>query len=209
MTGHLEGLGPEGSLREANDKIREFCHQNGKILFDFADIERYDPDGETDYQLYNANDACIYHSQAGQQNWAAEWLENNPDHLLAKISTKCSSCAHSVSLNCVMKGFAAWHLWARLAGWQGITSAEPREYANSDVEISPNPADNILKIRHNIAANSIDYEICDICARVMIEGEIDQGNTKSIDISELAAGMYFVRIKSEAMIRMNSFIKLK
>ena len=49
MTGHLEGSGPEGSLFTANQQIRNYCIANNKILYDFADIEKYDPDGETNY----------------------------------------------------------------------------------------------------------------------------------------------------------------
>ena len=127
MTGHLEGLGNDGSLKEANDQIRNYCQTNDKILFDFADIEKYDPDGTTNYQEYFANDECLYDPDGESpinrtQNWATNWLANNPDHELAQVSNSCSSCSHSVSLNCVKKGIAAWHLWARLAGWQKTIS---------------------------------------------------------------------------------------
>jgi hypothetical protein len=118
MTGHLEGLGLDGSLYQANQQIRNYCNNNNKILFDFADIEKYTPDCDTNFQQYNATDACNYnHPEGGQRNWANNWLGNNPGHLLTQISQYCSSCAHSVSLNCTKKGIACWYLWARLAGW--------------------------------------------------------------------------------------------
>jgi hypothetical protein len=40
MTGHLNGEGPDGSIKTANDQIRDYCTNNAKILFDFADIEK-------------------------------------------------------------------------------------------------------------------------------------------------------------------------
>jgi len=45
MTGHLDGSGPSGNLYARNNQIRNYCLSNDKILFDFADIESYDPDG--------------------------------------------------------------------------------------------------------------------------------------------------------------------
>ena len=55
MTGHLDGTGPDGNLYARNNQIRAFANAHDKILFDFADIESYDPDG----QYYpNASDDC-------------------------------------------------------------------------------------------------------------------------------------------------------
>ena len=42
MTGHLDGGGSSGTLHQNNNIIRNYCSTNNKILYDFADIERYD-----------------------------------------------------------------------------------------------------------------------------------------------------------------------
>ncbi len=105
MTGHLDGSGKRGKLHINNERIRKYCKRNKKILYDFADIESYDPDGKY-YLNKGANDRCDY--KGG--NWAKEWCRKHPD--------KCwynGKCAHSHSLNCQMKGIAAWWLWAELA----------------------------------------------------------------------------------------------
>jgi len=110
MTGHLNGTGEEGNLNIRNNQIRQFCLENNKILFDFADIESYDPDGDYFLDKY-ADDGCNYLDNGVKKNWAEEWCAAHPG--------ECSSCncAHSKSLNCDLKGRAFWWMMARLAGW--------------------------------------------------------------------------------------------
>jgi hypothetical protein len=114
MTGHLDGSGSGGNLHQRNEEIRTHCRQNGKILFDFADIERYDPSGR-DFLSSNADDGCYYSGG----NWAEEWVSAHPEHALSRRVAECDECAHSHRLNCILKGQAFWWMLARLAGWPG------------------------------------------------------------------------------------------
>jgi hypothetical protein len=108
MTGHLDGSRSDGNLHLRNEQIRAYCTANNKVLFDFADIERYDPDGN-DYLDLGADDECNYDGG----NWADEWCAAHPG---SELCRPCS-CAHSKSLNCNLKAIAFWWMMARLAGW--------------------------------------------------------------------------------------------
>lgn len=122
MTGHLDGTGENGTLAKNNMQIREFCISNNKVLFDFADIESYNPDGVYFGDKY-ANDACDYDSNGDKKpdkNWAKEWQDT---HKKDVDWFQCTA-AHSQPVNGNMKAYAAWWLMARIVGWDGVPSVD-------------------------------------------------------------------------------------
>lgn len=115
MTGHSDGSGESGNVHLRNQQIRDYCEAHDKILYDFYDIECWDPDGD-DFGDKLVNDACNYDSDGDgsrDANWAIEWQEQ---HAVDVDWYSCYS-AHSQPLNANRKAYAAWWLWARLAGW--------------------------------------------------------------------------------------------
>jgi len=117
MTGHLDGTGLNGNLHLRNEQIRSFCWENGKILYDFADIESYNPDGVW-FGDKNPDDGCYYDTDGNGSrdgNWAVEWQNR---HTRGIDWFDCTA-AHSQPLNANQKAYAAWWLWARIAGWDG------------------------------------------------------------------------------------------
>jgi hypothetical protein len=123
MTGHLD-IWSWANLKARNQQIRDYCITNNKILFDFADIESYNPD----YTFFEyATDNCNYYDGPGgsyEGNWADEWCAANPG---SDLCWDCY-CAHSKSLNCNLKGRAFWWMMAEMAGW------EPGQIVNPTVQ---------------------------------------------------------------------------
>jgi hypothetical protein len=106
MTGHNVG-NPGTSLLARNQQIRNYAIANDMILFDFADIETYDPDGTFyDPVVNNFND--------GSCPWCITWCASHTSYC-----TNLPSCAHTHGLFCKMKAQAFWWMMARLAGWPG------------------------------------------------------------------------------------------
>ena len=123
MTGHVDGQGIGGTNNLQNEIIREHCSTYNRILYDFADIESYDP--EDNYFLdLNVADDCSYTGG----NWATEWIAGKTE--MTSISDTANNepnggdwyqcgAAHTHPLNSNLKAYACWYLFTRLAGWIG------------------------------------------------------------------------------------------
>ncbi|MHA1198382.1 MAG: hypothetical protein ACTSQF_03425 [Candidatus Heimdallarchaeaceae archaeon] len=113
MTGHVDGSGLEGNLHLRNEQIRDHCISNNKILFDFADIESYDPDGNYYGDKY-VTDNCDWDDGEDSSNWALDWQATHTED----VDWFSCSCAHSQALNGNQKAYVIWWLWAKLSGWE-------------------------------------------------------------------------------------------
>ncbi|MBN1695091.1 hypothetical protein JW879_06800 [candidate division WOR-3 bacterium] len=130
MTGHVD-IYDDANNKAANDSIRSYCQNHDKVLFDFADFDRHDPDG-TYYEFVNDN--CDYYDAVGGTllgNWATEWQNTHTEG----VDWYDCGAAHSVSLNANQKAYGAWWMWARLAGW-GPAGISENPDSDSDLKLS-------------------------------------------------------------------------
>jgi len=152
MTGHSEGSGETSNLHIRNQQIRQYAIDNHKVLYDFYDIELYDPDGNY-FGDKAVNDNCDYDSGGNgsrDANWCYEWQNSHTED----VDWYSVSCAHSQSLNCNQKAYAAWWLWASLAGWDSSApqpdllpttdTSEPTVEVQTPTEVSATPGEESL-----------------------------------------------------------------
>jgi hypothetical protein len=107
-------LDPEDNMGQRNQQIRQYCLDNGKVLFDLEDIELHSPD------------AVAHPEMTHECEWCAEWCTSHASDCTPLGS--CDGClgatehlsyTHTHFFNSYQKGKGFWWLMARLAGWSG------------------------------------------------------------------------------------------
>ncbi len=208
MTGHLDGTGESGLLNLANNHIRAHCLAHDRILYDFADIESYDPDALTHYMPLLANDNCDYDSDGNgsrDRNWALDWQDSH----IEGVDWWPSGAAHSQHLNGNRKGYAAWWLWARLGGWTESGAPGPVAAGGGSPLLlcAPNPAAPATMVRLELAEpGTVDLGVFSLdgrCVAKLHQGSMAAGvhvipwSGTGDRGSAVDAGMYFVRVLTE------------
>jgi len=200
MTGHLDGSGKDGQLNIRNNQIREYCKANKKVLFDFADIESYDPDGKVNYMELSANDNCDYTTATGEsKNWATDWQQSHKKN----VDWYYCEPAHSQALNGNRKAYAAWWLFARLSGWEKSDSGSSSA-AISNSKMKWSVVADCLKFEFEQAAKPSRLAIYNLNGEQLYSEavELNADNSYSLQLSMLSdserKNMMFFRIATSA-----------
>ncbi len=204
MTGHLDGTGPGGTLYRNNNLIRDYCSANNKVLFDFADIESYDPDGN------------YYPDESDYCGWCATWC--------ATHSCCTESCAHSHCFNCYQKGKAWWWMMATVEGWSlqlAVDEDDPNGVPDS-YRLSqnyPNPFNPQTQFEFSLPqAADVKVEILNVLGEkvtTLVDRRLPAGSYKAAwdgkdgNARQVSSGVYVYRLTANDYVSSRKMLLLR
>jgi len=167
MTGNAQNSQERGYNRYLrNEQMRQYCKDNNKVLFDFADLDAWWFNEDTDEW------------EQGMLTWEGHSFP------VAHQKWEGDDCGHAGWACCRQKAKAVWWMMARLVGWKGsVFVDEQRNTAPRIFYVSenyPNPFDLSTSINYNLPSEcSVEVAIYNI------QGQLVWGLVRT----EQAAGM--------------------
>ncbi len=191
MTGNAQTAGSGGYNRYLrNNQIRQYCMDNDKVLFDFADLDCWWFNDTTGYWEQNI---YIYNSEAVP---------------LEHPVFNGNYGGHTTYLSCQQKAYAVWYMFAVLSGWPPSTVVEeqtPSAGITCESRAVPNPFSERTEI--SFATSSGTHAIVEIfnvtgqLVKRVYDGRLETGlhsfiwDGKTEDLEMEGNGVYFYRIK--------------
>jgi hypothetical protein len=158
MTGNANSYGWEGYNRYLrNEQIRQYCAANDKVLYDFADLDSwwFDPDTQAWEQATYDYEGTVVPVQ--DSNY---------------VSPQCDICGHSNRESCIQKGKALWWLLVSIAGYRNIlTGVEEIPIAGPSLSLQqnfPNPFNGGTSIGFTLSsAGSVELQVFTVAGQLV------------------------------------------
>ncbi|MBD3370506.1 hypothetical protein GF402_09115 [Candidatus Fermentibacteria bacterium] len=177
FTGNAQGTGESGYNRwQRNQQIRDYCADNNKWLFDFADLD------------------CWWYNPSTSQ-WEQHTYEYQGEDIPAEHPEFYGDeYGHTTEGSCRQKGRALWYMMALIAGWQGTGLVEQQEHSGYSLEVvSGNPSLGYLRLGYTVPEPSrVSISVYGSDGRlrnVPVDGMSEPGRYE-ISVGHLDPGVY-------------------
>jgi len=187
MTGNAQATGSNGYNRFLrNEQIRQYCTANNKVLYDFADLDAwwYNPDTE-------------------------EWEHNTYEYEGHTVPVEHehfngSEAGHTTYESCEQKGRAVWWMMARLSGWEGVTlMIGPSSKLATGFELLQNfpnpfnPSTNIIyTLSHKSKVQLVVYNVLGKQIKQLVNNTENAGkHSVYFNAAGMSSGIYFYILK--------------
>ncbi len=200
-TGPVDGddnTGENGYQRSIkHDYIRNYVlASTDRILFDYADILCWSNEG-----VQNTVSWTDYSSTLKTFQYI------HSDNMLDLDGTYEEDGDHIGQRGAVRLAKALWWLLARIAGWDGTTTDIKPAYNNSAIiSVYPNPVKDIITVQTNETSNECYLSLLNVNGQEQKRQQIKNSSIQ-IDISNLASGVYFVKLVTAKTIEVRKIIK--
>ena len=201
MTGNAQADGSGGYNRyQRNEYIRQFCRDNNKVLYDFADLDAwwYNPSTEQWEQNTYTYDGHIIPIEHSHFNG--------------------SESGHTTYESCEQKGKAVWWMMAKLDGWDDGTSLinlninQPTQFELQQNFPNPfNPTTTICYQLSDVSEVQLSvYSALGEKVRVLVNGRQESGeHVVQFNGGNLASGVYFYTLKIEDLLSTRKMLLMR
>jgi len=120
MSGHPNGDGESASDTSAyhcHSLVRQHCLANNRFMIDYWDIETH---GMDDVYYPYADDNGVDTNASPDYEFYKAWQTAHSGEF---FPNSCAHCSDDQELTCNRKAYAAWWVWARIAGWDDESGA--------------------------------------------------------------------------------------